>query len=478
MTAAIRRPPVPGGARDVAEVSISWLDRRLRGGWLGIVLAAAVALSFLPTSIVNGDEYFYAGQALTLARGRIVPADGDGLPVPQLPAAAAFKYPIGWPMLLAPARLVSFRAMFVVTLLAHLAGGAAVARILVRRGLPSWLNAVYLFHPVAWLYSRTLMSDAPATAALLVAIDAWENRDRIACAIALGLAPAMRLANLIALAGFGAAVLPEAKRRWRDVAAAGVSVAAFVGLQVAVTHHLAGGFFSTPYAASIGRLLDGAMAIDNALLYSAGLLFLPPFSLFWAIARRGTVDRWAAAAVPVLVFFVAYAFHDAAANPLHTLVGGQRLVLPAHAALLVATCRAWAAWRPFRMRSFVLAAGVAAGVVGCLAMRTLEQRYAPAVEVLRECKARRIAYNTNAHRVALSLDADEYRLVDGRDPARLGDLVILGKRFETNRPQSAEPEQQLTRYSFPGARCRELGNYVVWDLGGRCPEFGRPCAIR
>jgi hypothetical protein len=364
----------------------------------------------------------------------------------------------------------------VATLVAHLIAAAAVARLLVRRGLPSWLNAVYLFHPVAWVYSRTLMSDVPATALLLIAIDAWENRDRIVSAVALGLAPAMRLANAVVLVGFAAAVLPEARRRWRDVVAAALSVGAFAILQLAVNTHLAGSAVGTPYVAEIARLFGGKLALENALLYSAGLMLLPPFSVLALLTRHGKSDRWALTALPVLAFFVAYSYHDAAPNPLHTLVGGQRLVLPAHAALLVATSRIWATWRPFRARSFVLAAGVVAGVAGCVAMRTLEQRYAPAIAALRECKATRIAFNTNAHRVAVSLEAKEYRLIDGRNLTGLADVVILGRRFESNRPGDGAPESQLTSYSFPGASCRELGNYVVWDLAGACPEFGRPCA--
>lgn len=323
----------------------------MRGGWLAVAFAVAVALVRPPGVLLNGDEYFYAGQATTIAHGRLVPVDGDGLGVPlQLPANAV-KYPPGWPVLLAAGRVFSVRAMWAVALLAHLVGGLAIARMLVRRGLPSWGNAVWLFHPSAWLYARTLMSDAPAAAGLLVAMDAWENRDRYLAAAALAIAPAMRIANMLLLAGFALAVTPEIRRRKWDAAVATGGVLLGFGAYLAANYAATGQWISSPYASANTGLIGSRMLLGNAILYACGLALLPPFPLVWMILDRRGLGRWAIAALPLALFLLLYGYHDVGGSVVETLVGGQRLLLPAIAVLIAATVGSWGA-QPWVLRGW------------------------------------------------------------------------------------------------------------------------------
>jgi len=461
------------------DTRIRWGDPRLRGGWLALLAAAIVALVFLPKSLTNNDEYYYAGQAYVLAHGRLTPQPTDPLLVPAEAPAHAFRFPVAWPAALALGRLISIRAMYAVALLVHLLGGAAVARMLVRRDAPAALAAAYVFHPVFWIYSRTLMSDIPTTAALLIAMDAWENRNRHSAAIGLAFASTVRLANIIAALGFGLSVISSIKRRFADAAAAVVWVALFVGVQMLVNHTLGGYWLFSRYASQGATLFDGRMLGENLALYVGGLALLPPFSLVFALARPRRVDRWAIVAAVVVGVYLPISYHNVSPNLLETLVGGQRYVLPAHAALMIATARTWTTVPLLRRSWLPIAAGVLVSVTACLAMARLEKKHLPAAQAVASCRPNVLAYNRYANRVAGSVDAGSYRLVLDTDQAMAAgadwDVLVLAPGFLSHQP-GYEPTWSTTPRPVAGATCSQIGDYVIYDRGGRCAIHGAPCA--
>lgn len=448
----------------------------MRGGWVAIGVALLVALAFLPRSLANHDEFYYAGQAYTLAHGRLAPQPGDPLLVGLNSAAEAFRYPVAWPAVLSLARLVSFRAMFVVALLCHLAAGAAVARMLVRRKVPSFLAVAYLFHPVFWIYSRTLLSDGPTAAALLLAMDGWENRSRVATSGWLGLMSGVRLANGIAACGFGFSIINRLRRRLSDVVALIIGTSLFVGIQLLVNRRLDGHWLVSSYAVSGAKMFDGAMTLENVVLYLGGLALLPPFCLVFAVARPRSVDRWALIAIPILIAYVPISFHNVSANVLETLVGGQRYLMPAHAALLVATARSWSRL-PFLTRPVIpLVLGAAVAVIGCLAMRPIERRHGAAAGLVVECRPKAIGYTRHANMVAGSVPADSYDAFDLiPETHRPWDVMVLTPGYQGNQPGFATP-WQAPPPAIPGATCQVLGPYAVYDFTGRCPVRGAPCS--
>jgi hypothetical protein len=313
------------------------------------------------------------------------------------------------------------------------------------------------------------MSDAAAVAALLVAIDSWENRDRVGTPVALGFTAGFRLGGVFAVAGFALAILDEVRRRRRELIWLATAVIAAVGAVFAVAS-AAGG---SAYAEGGIPLLDGRLAGENLALYLGGLALLPPFPLVLALVWPSRVERWAWVAVPVLAFFVPYSYHDVSPNALETLVGGQRLALPAHAAMLVATMRIWSAAPLLRRRWVTLTAGAAVGIAGSLAMAKLEAPHRPAVEVVAACRPQRIGYDIHAARVAGSIDAGEYHLLDGRDPAGFADLVVVAGRMLTHRP--VPPADLAPELVVHAASCRRVGAYAIYDLAGRCPPGGETC---
>ena len=286
--------------KDQPRAEIRWSDRRLRSGYLAIAMVALAGLVLLPRVMTNGDEYIYAGEARMLTHGRLLPVAGDPLPSTHSGDFEGPRYPPGWPLLLALGAPLGFRAMFAVALAMHLVGGAATSRMAVRRGLPSVLAAVWLVHPLFWSFSRTLMSDLPSAALLLVAMDAWENHSVGRSAVAVGYSFLMRVASFTQVTGFAIAIAGDLRHRWRALATMALGAFCGTGALLLVNRLKYGHPWHSPYAFNNLRLLTTAMVKQNLVIYLLGLLLIPPFPLLWLVIRRRSCDRWA------LVLFPSY----------------------------------------------------------------------------------------------------------------------------------------------------------------------------
>jgi hypothetical protein len=457
---------------------VAWTDRRLLPLWLVLGAAFIVAMVFLPRTLINGDEVYYAGEARTLLRGRLVPIDGDPLPYfPELPSAAV-RYPLAWPTMLAAGAALAFRGMFVVPVIIHLLGAAAVGRMFVRRGAPAWLAVAYVFHPAIWLYARTLMSDVPTVALLMIALDAWEQGALAIGASAFASTLLVRLASAMLMAGFGLAVLVELRRRRRDALVLVCGCAA-TALALLVLNTLTYGHpFRYTYTEAAAGSLNGASIPQNLLLYVGGLLVIPPFPLAWLIARPRLCDRWVLAAVPLLGFFALYSYHDTAPSLLQTIIGGQRLVLSAHALLIVATVRAWSRIPLLRFRELVIAAGIVAGIAECRLTRRLYARYEPAVDALVAKHPSRVGYNDSAARVAFSVPANAYYRVEDREIPSDAEAAVIALRQTTNRPGDYPISYRLPASLRDRlADCRVIGDFLVFDLTAHPTSPGSPCVV-
>jgi hypothetical protein len=448
------------------DAHVAWGDRRLYVAWLALLAAAALNLATLPRLLVNNDEVYYAGQAHTLAAGRLLPVDGDPLPVEPGHAELAVRVPPGWPALLALGR--SLRGMFMIALAAHLVGAAAFARLLVRRGLPALGVLAFLFHPLFFSFGRTLLADEATVAALLLAMDAWEER-RPAGALAVGAALLLRFAAVVALAGFLLAVAEDVRGR-RRLLLAGVAAVAAALLTMALLHRATFGAFglTTPWASHNTTLFGTSLAWRNTALYLGGLLAVPPLSLLWLVVAPQRCDRWARLALPVLLFFVFYEFHDGSTRWWEALLGGQRLILPAHAALLVATARVWTA--PLTRGPAVawIACGLVVGTVGVMATRHLAARYQPAVDALARCAPRRLGFDLQSSRVALSVPAAAYLRVEGRERDLPVDVAITAARRITSHYEIEGESGPPPALAARGAVTR-VGDFWIVDVSGRCP---------
>jgi hypothetical protein len=452
----------------IPRKAVPLLDPALRPGYVAALLALILGGLTLTGTLVNQDEIYYAGQARLLAQGRLTPRPGDPLPVEAAHPVRSFRYPIGWPLLLAPLAPLGIRAMHVATLALHLLGGIAFARMLARRGVWTGLNALYLFHPVFWLYAQSLLTDVPAGAVLLLAMDAWEQGRPAATGLGIGYAFLMRVAAAVTAVGAALALLPELFRkggRRRDALVAG-GVAAAVGMLVLIVNYLVTG---NPVRSSYGPThwsMFGVRVLgSHLLLYLGGLLLLPPFTLLFALARPRKVDAWAWVALPVLLFFLLYRYHDLSPRWYETLVGGQRLVIAAHVALLAATARAWGGWVRPRLGVAGLAVMAVAAVAVSAAWHRLEARYVPARDALAACGAE----NWNAGRVALSVEADRYYLIGHGNEIAPADAYVLAERRPTNRPDDPDVRSEVPPELPAGAAgCARVGEFLILDMSGGC----------
>jgi hypothetical protein len=231
------------------------------------------------------------------------------------------------------------------------------------------------------------------------------------------------------------------------------------------------------YAREGVPLFTGQQLPRQALLYGVGLLALPPFPLACLLLRPRRCDRWALAATPTLAFFLYYSYHDASGSVLETFLGGQRLILAAHAVLIVSSMRVWAGIPLLRFRTAVLAAAVAGAACAALGWRrVLESRFIPAVEAVRACRPNSVAFNAMALSVAAAVEAREYHLIaDGAPPPR--DVAVVAPRSVSRNPGVNRRFQVPPSWTAPPVRCRQAGAFMIFDFANHCPDTDPPCAL-
>jgi hypothetical protein len=469
---------------------IAWSDPRLATAWLVLGAVTVAGVVTWPHTFINADEYLYVGQARLLAGGSLHWHDGAALPggLPDEPEGV--RYPFGWPVLLVAMLWGGLRALYVVPFALHLLAGASFARILARRGAAPELAVLFLAHPVFWSFSRTLMSDAPSAALLVIAIDHWEQggRARWVTGMALGWSVFMRLGGLFSVAGFLLAVALEVleplrgapsherrSRAWLQTVRDQVPLASglLVGAVCLATFNwLASG---SPLRTGYTHVTEGTHFATEGLgervaLYLAGLLLIPPFSGALALARPKRCDRWILGAIPVLLFFFAYSYHDRSARWYETLLGGQRLVLAAHVFAMVGTARVWGAITFPGRRLLAVAVAVVFPAVHAVAIGHLVGRYRPTVDLIRACAPQSVAYNRAAARVALANDAARYHILDESPIATSADVAVVALASPTNQPLVRPPEYVLPESLRARIdTCERVGEFFVFDLRGVCP---------
>ncbi len=118
-------------------------------------------------------------------------------------------------------------------------------------------------------------------------------------------------------------------------------------------------------------------------------------------------------------------------------------------------------------------------MLGCLATRHLARRFSPAVEAIAASKPNRLAFNVNASKIALSVDVPAYETLYPDSPVS-ADVAVVALTAPSNRPNAAP-----VPFTLPPAlvaaldRCRLAGEFLVFDLSGRCPASSAPsCRIR
>ena len=321
-----------------------------------VLLCAAMVAIFLvagltrPRGVTVVDEVDYFTEAKALAAGADLRDQRSYLPRNGGVPWVGPRYPLGWPLLLAPfvlagsgsahspapggispagaARWSLGRAPFLANLMLHLLGAAVLAHVLRRRGVPRRWALLYLAQPTLLLFSGTLMAE-PAAAlhtALLLAI-ACEERPLLLGFVA-GLAPFLKLSQVIVCAPLVLVRCLRAPGRARALSLAALGAALPLAAFIALDLWLYGtplGPVRPGYAGPLAALRWGALELGQLAVA------WPLLPLAILVARR---EESVAAAACVVYF----AFYDSArysgASAAATLVVGARLLAPAIVLLL------------------------------------------------------------------------------------------------------------------------------------------------
>jgi hypothetical protein len=190
----------------------NWLRRNGNALLLAAgVLYALIYLAFWPSIYSTMDEASYMGNAYVLRQGTVY-ADAAGVTVPtNYPVNGHYvsKYPLGMAALVAFVSLVGWKAALGINLLIHLLTFAVVVKTLRLLHLPGPFALLYLLHPTAVLYSRTVMSDPLSGLLLALAFYLYLNRRYAATGAFAGLSILVRTGNVLAVPLFALSALLE-----------------------------------------------------------------------------------------------------------------------------------------------------------------------------------------------------------------------------------------------------------------------------
>jgi hypothetical protein len=180
----------------------------LLGGLIAFFIGVYAA--WYPRTFSILDEQAFLSLAVTLTKCTVYAdvAGVDSVRTISIGEHLAPRVGLGTSLLFAPIVNWNWRACFAIVLGVHLVGVLACAGALRKVELPVWYAALYLFHPVAALYSRTATSDVPTMALTMLGLWLYlQPRSRpFLAGLCWGLMPHFRFAQVVAIAALGAAV--------------------------------------------------------------------------------------------------------------------------------------------------------------------------------------------------------------------------------------------------------------------------------
>jgi hypothetical protein len=352
-------------------------------GALALFSVGTYAALYPPTySII--DEQGYLSYGLVLARGTPF-ADVAEVRATRSDYVRGHLVPefgLGTSALLMPFVRLDWRAGFAVILATHLLGTALCALALRRARLPPLFAVLYLFHPVAVLYSRTAMSDVPTMALVMAGVAAWvgPRRRPFWAGLALGFTPHFRFAQAPAVAAVGAAVLLrdlwESRRQGRLQLRP--TLLFVLGLLPGVTSWLALNalLYGGPLDVPVEYALSTAYLPHNLPRYLLSQNLIYPLALLLAVAVPSTLRlECGLVALTSLGVYGSFLHLYRGFGSFSQIVIGDRFFLPLFPFLVIPYAGAllWLLRRTGRARAFLFGAGVAGLAAGSLAISLVHQ---------------------------------------------------------------------------------------------------------
>lgn len=382
---SILRQPLASENMSAVNATMFSSGRRSDDRWLFACMLAFVAIYavFYPLIYTSIDEASTFGMAYVLRHGSITPAP-DFFPSisPIGLHGRMYRFPIGFPTVLAALTGLGWRAFFLVNPILHLIATWCFSRILRANRISVRYAALYLLYPCFVLFDRTLLSDPFAASLTTIALYCLVKRRPIGAGLCLGFALAARsVSSIVALLMIAGLFASDWRERdstpiWRGQAVRfAVGAAPFWCAILCYNWYTMGGIFKSPYSA--GQLSPHGLAAAGPL-YVLSLLVMLPGMLLAPFLYRGQFWRTGLAAT-VTATLVAAAYNQSTYgnNFAETLLSTPRQVLPVMPFFLLAYCAVLARWLPearLRRRRAFDAIAILLLVVA-LGVSSLHQKY-------------------------------------------------------------------------------------------------------
>ncbi len=301
----------------------------------GFILFSVLFFIFYPSTYAIVDEAAYLTTAYTFQHGAICYDHVGFLNVPMAVTIAGHslsKYPPLNALLMLPFCSINWRMGFLRGYILMAIGFWMVMKMLQHYRLSAMYALFFLFHPAFVLYSRTLLSDLPATIATLVGIYYYIKQRYFIAGAVLGISVSIRYPSLLVPATLGVILVFSAE--WRNLAQ--LSMGAMIALIPLIVYHLV--FFQTMFGpfGAYGMEFSPHRFWSIAKQFFICTTILYPFFLVLPIFSR-IKEKWffILLSLVFIIFYSFLGFIDRGDNFFESLVRGQRYVLPVLPLLLI-----------------------------------------------------------------------------------------------------------------------------------------------
>ena len=448
---------------------MTWSWRKI---FLSLSLLMGIGLSMRgPRAVTIEDEAYYLGHAHAIAHGRIVPQISDPYPGMEVAGRPRIKYPVAWPLLLAPAVKLGVAYALRMNTLIHLLAAGLFALLLRRRNLPPEYSFLFLLQPGLFFYSQTAMADSLTVLLILAGLLQCEKGRLLAASLWMGLAILIKIGAVVPAGIMSLWLAFEGVRGKRPFGDAWKFVGGLV---------FAGGLLLLGYKLTQGKFLPETYLARPSFswisprfaahlgFYALGLVLIYP-GMLWGLRYNNGLERFLV--LSIVVFQSGYFFVDRGRSFLESLVLAQRLVLPAVAILLLG----YASWME-RLAKFRRVAQGAVGVAALGAALAIGTRY----HVFQQ------EWSGMAGEIDQALPPGAFLEYDPR-AMKLASVLSHPGAFLPLFPDQVHPEKETRYYlaskesltyrapeelptlALPGNRVLETSKVTLWRIDSKTP---------
>jgi len=292
------------------------------------LLFTVIFFSYYPPTYSIVDEAAYLSTAYALQRGTFY-YDQAGINQEHVSARIGdhqvSRYPPGNSLLLLPFTTINWRLAFVRGWLLVGIGLGLVILILRIYRLPESYALLFLLHPTIMLYSRTMMSDLPASVVILAGIYFWLRKKPGGAGFILGLSCAVRYPSILVPAALF--VLALFKKEYRP--AFSLLGGAVLGILPLVAYNLF--VFGSIWGSAVGYGTTFALGYvpGTFLKFCIALMIIYPLMLV-GIFLWPNRDRWVflAPALATALFYSFQSYFDFTGSTIGDLVTSLRYLMP------------------------------------------------------------------------------------------------------------------------------------------------------